>query len=259
MTNLCRWQERLSLDAVIVAAVWGLALGVAAGRPMGTGTAVVLALATWLVYVADRLRDTGPGRVTPKTDRHLYYDRHYKEITLAWLGVLAAALVLAVVVLPPWKLLWGWLLVLGVVWYLWKLGKPLNAAQRLLLKRTAVPLIFTLGVGWMAECWRSGPGLLAAAILLAGSAANVLLISYRENRDTGAPGWLPKALGASLLALVALGNLGLWYHLPAGSGALLCAGVYFVLMIRIQAGGGAQVRAWADGALAAAGLALMVL
>jgi len=256
---LVKWLERLSLDAVVVAVVWGIGLAQAAGRPMGIGTAMVLAMATWLVYVADRLRDVGPGKVTPKTDRHLYYDRHYKPFGLAWLGGFAVVILLAVAVLPPWKILWGWVLVLGIVWYLWKLGKDLGAGQRLLLKRTAVPLLFCLGVAWMAESWRTPEGWCGTAVLLLGALANLLLISCQESGGENRPAWLPRALGISMILLVLAGNASLAVYWPAGVAALYCAAVYYVLFLRIKVQEVEMLRMWVDAALMNAAIIVLIL
>ncbi len=259
LSAIFKWLERLSLDAVIVAVVWGIGLEEVVGRPIGLGGVIVLALATWLVYVADRLRDVGPGRDTPKTDRHLFYDLHYKPFTFVWLGGFLLSLVLAVVSLPAWKILWGWVLVLGVVWYLWILGKELGPGKRMIIKRVSVPLIFTLGVGWLAEVWRNGEAILATCVLLAGALTNVLLISYWENRNRQVPAWIPKALGGGLVALLFLGNLGLWYHLPGGLAALSIAAVYFILFLQIRIGKMHHIRAWADAGLLFGGLILALV
>ena len=76
-----KWLERLSLDAVLVAVVWGLALG---GKGMGL---IVLGLATWLTYVADRLWEVRPGKPVPQTDRHSYYKSNYTVFRTVWLAV----------------------------------------------------------------------------------------------------------------------------------------------------------------------------
>ena len=254
-----KWLERLSLDAVGVALLWGGALGMLGGHSLRAGDWIVLALATWLTYVADRLRDAAPGRETPLTDRHLFYERHRKVVSLWWLGLFALVFLAAVILLPVWKLLWGWTLVVGIAGYLWFLGQPLGFSQRLLLKRICVPLIFTLGVGWIAESWRTPEGLLASAVLLAGALANVLLISYQENRDKELPAWLPRLLGGALLGLLVLGNGALLVRWSIGVAALYCAVVYFVLFIRIKAQGVGMVRMWCDAALADGAILILLI
>lgn len=257
--TVLKWLERLSLDAVIVALLWAGAVGMLAGHTLRTGDWLVLTLATWLTYVADRLRDAGPGREAPQTDRHRFHERHRRRISLVWLALFAFAFLVAVILLPVWKLLWGWILVVAIVAYLWFLGQDLSQSKRLLLKRIFVPLVFTAGVGWMAEGWRTREGLLALAVLLVAAFCNVLLISYQENRDRALPDWLPKVLGYGLLALLGTGNLALVLHWPVGVAALFCVAVYFLLYVKIKVRSASMVRLWADAALADTAILILLL
>ncbi|MGC9450433.1 MAG: hypothetical protein ACP5I4_03210 [Oceanipulchritudo sp.] len=257
--SLTRWLERLSLDAVMVALLWGLALEEVSRRQLRMGDILVLSLATWLTYVADRLRDAGSDRETPQTDRHLFHERNRKPISLIWLALFALSFLIAVILLPVWKLLWGWVLVMAIVAYLWVLGQRLSSSRRLLLKRIAVPLIFTAGVCWMTESWRTREGILASLVLLAGALANVLLISYQENRDKGYPPWLPRALGGSLFGLLLLGNGFLLLHWPFGVAALYGAAVYFILLLQVKARGVEWIRLWVDATLADMAILILVL
>ena len=254
MRQLIKWMERLSLDAVIVAVVWGIALGMADMLSL-----LVLGMATWLTYVADRLRDCGYGLVVPGTDRHLYYKNNYKLFRNLWIVGFLAVAVLAGFSLPLWKVLWGCLLVAGIVLYLWAIPKMTGPSSRLILKRLVVPLIFAAGVGWMAESWRSPEGNFATGVLLLGASTNVLLISYWENRDKDRVRWLPHALGGALIGLFCLSQLGLLYYLQEGLSGLVCTVVYFVILLWVQAGRAQAVRSWSDGTLAAAGVVLILL
>lgn len=254
-----RWLERLSLDAVFVAVLWGMSLGAAAGGMPPPGELGVLAMATWLTYVADRLRDVRSGRPVPLTDRHLYYQNHYNEFRGAWLAGFLVVVPAALLMLPAWKFAGGWVLVGGILLYLWLVGKIRAASARLLLKRTAVPLIFTLGTAWMAEAWRTGAGLATAAVLLAGALANVLLISRREADPETAPGWLSPAAAGSvgLLALACLAAFP--FHWPAGVAALYGTAVFAFLLNRIRETGLDHIRMWADAALADMAILFLLL
>ncbi|MEX0331552.1 MAG: hypothetical protein AB3N64_09035 [Puniceicoccaceae bacterium] len=254
-----RWLERLSLDAVIVAVLWGWVLSLLAGLTVNPATLLVLAMATWLTYVADRLRDTAPGREVPETSRHLYYRRHYNQFRTIWLAVFPMTVLLAVLLLPLWKVLWGWSLVAIIAAYLHLLGKAANPSQRLLLKRLMVPIIFTAGVGWMAEGWRTMESGAAVLILFLASLVNVLLISMEEGKDSLVPRWLPGFLGASLVALVLAGNASLLIHWPVGVAALYCSMVYFVLLLRIKGSRVDWIRLWADAALADGAILIVIL
>lgn len=258
MFTLFRWLERLSLDAVIVAVLWALALEAGQGAVDG-GTLVVLCLATWLTYVADRLRDAAPGRTVPLTERHLYYRDHYRQFRTAWLAAFPVAVLLAFLFLPLWKVLWGWVLVGVVLLYLYLLGRIRNPGSRLLLKRLAVPLIFTGGVAWMAESWRTPEGWCGTAVLLLGALANLFLISCQESGEEERPVWLPRSLGAAMILLVLAGNASLAIYWPAGAAALYCAAVYYVLFLRIKVREVEMIRMWADATLMDAAIILLIL
>ena len=241
------------MDALIVAVLWGMAL-----QMRDPIEILILALATWLTYVADRLRDVEPGRGVLSTDRHLYYGNHYKLFCGLWLGGFALVILMALLVLPFWKTGWGLVIVAGILLYLWLVRNIEHAGKRLLLKRTAVPLIFAVGVCWMSEGWRSHAGIYMTVLLLAGAMVNVLLISYWENRDKELPKWLPHLLGASLVGMFCLSQFGLVYFTVPGIGGLVTAFAYFVILLLVQAGKVVHVRAWSDLALAAGAMVIMV-
>lgn len=255
------WIERLSLDAVLVALLWGWALMWLAGREIDFPELGVLAMATWLTYVADRLLDTGPGRQTPNTGRHLYYKRHYSEFRTIWLAGFIVVVPAAYLMLPFWKFAGGWSLVAAIALYLWILGRCLDSSGRLLLKRTAVPVIFTLGTGWMAESWRTPEGLAASLVLLAGAFANVLLISLREAGDetAPAPAWLPATAMASVVVLGVVAVAAFHILWLVAVAALYGNIAYGVLLGRIRSGGLPLVRMWADAALADMALLVVIL
>jgi hypothetical protein len=253
------WLERMSLDAVIVAVLWGVALGQVSGVGMDAGTVLVLALATWLTYVADRLRDTAPGREVPETSRHLYYRKHYKAFRTTWLMMFPLTVLLAFVFLPLWKLQWGWVLVAVILVYLHLVGRMRAGSPRMLLKRLAVPLIFTAGVGWMSESWRTMDGGMGLLVLFLAALLNVLLIALEEAREETSPRWLPGLLGGALVLLVLAGNASLLVYWPVAVAGLYCALVYFVLLLRIREGGVEMIRLWTDAALADGAILIILL
>jgi hypothetical protein len=257
VTSALRWLERLSLDAVLVAVVWAEALARAAGHGLDAASLTILALATWLTYVADRLWDVRPGRPVPDTDRHRFYHRNFRAWVVVWLAAFPATVVLAIVSLPPHEVAWGWAIAAVVVAYLLLLGVDLADRTRLVLKRTAVPLIFTAGVGWMASSWTSRNGLLATVVLLCGTLLNVGTIALWEHR----PEALPAAVAAvDLMAfggLCGLAIVGIWGRNPAGYAAATAAIGYLVVYRRLRRWAGG-IRVISDLALAAAGLVLLV-
>ena len=85
-----------SLDAPTVAVVWSLAFAWAAGVHLPAWIPVRLALATWAVYIADRLLDARAALRTDKLnslcERHLFHHRHRRLFLPIALGAACAAL-----------------------------------------------------------------------------------------------------------------------------------------------------------------------
>ncbi|MDP0501257.1 MAG: hypothetical protein Q7P63_14280 [Verrucomicrobiota bacterium JB022] len=141
-----RWLVWLSLDAPLVALVWTLAWS----RQL-TGSAfhaanVLVPLAIWLGYVADRLLDVrrSPGGHLD-TERHAFYRRYQRTWLVIWLVALAVEFGLSLLWLDGAQ----WLR--GVVLAGLSLGYALSLAwwrgwPRILYKRVAVSLLFAGGV-----------------------------------------------------------------------------------------------------------------
>ncbi|NDV63434.1 hypothetical protein G0Q06_13295 [Puniceicoccales bacterium CK1056] len=253
--------ERWSLDAVLVAGAWGIAVGRTAARDIDLWSILVLILSTWLTYVADRLWDVRPGRPVPQTDRHMYYKCHYKEFFLLWGTLFVGSLVLSWLVLPFWKWAGGLVLVAGIVGYLAVLSCTWKDSTRFFLKRIAVPVIFMAGVGWMSEGWRTPEGLAALFVLLCCAFANLFLISYQESRDSIRPSWLEPALKWSLFGVAVSGTLLVFPFWSVGSGALFCGvlylGLYSHLMKSKETVSG--IRAVVDTILALSAIVILLL
>lgn len=258
MRNSFKWLERLSLDAVFVAMAWGVALSHMMNRHGIGHDMVVLAIATWLTYAGDRLWEVRPGRIPPETERHAYYKNHYREFFALWVLAFAVVCIVAITGLPAWKVAWGWLIVFMIISYLLLVDRIAGFSQKLLLKRTVVPVIFTTGVVWMTESWRSVQGIAGSAVLLFAAFANVLLISYWESHDRNRPKWLEGYAAASLLFMLVFSNAALYLDLSLGLAGLLCAGGYFYLFIRIKTGVATHVRAWVDAILVGAALVVLL-
>jgi len=255
------WLEGLSLDAVLVALAWGIALANESGAGLSPGTAGVLALATWLTYVGDRLLDTRPGQQLPVTQRHALYRRHWAVFATVWLILLPAAVILAARLLPGWQFAGGWILVLVVIFYYCLLQFPVHPAARLFLKRSLVPLIFTAGVAWMAQAWLCPEAIGGSAVLLLGAAGNLLLISEAERPGfadrrswlsrsltlvlaglfllaAGASPWFPAAALASLSVALSLSALRRYRRRIPPTGVRLLADAVLLLAAGILLAGG---------------------
>src|SRR4029077_12312684 len=72
----------LSLDAPIVALLWQLLFVRCFHGSLGMLPAALLALAVWLIYVADRTLDALRGCV--EQPRHEFYRRHWRAILPIW-------------------------------------------------------------------------------------------------------------------------------------------------------------------------------
>ena len=88
-----------SLDAPTVAVVWALALAWAAGVRLPLSAALALGLATWVLYVGDRLLDARAGMTSGGTERlrerHLFHWRHRRALSLVAAAAACAAAALA--------------------------------------------------------------------------------------------------------------------------------------------------------------------
>jgi hypothetical protein len=73
--NLATWWHLLSLDAPTVAALWAWFFARAMRLHMPVFPALLLALGTWLLYVADRILD-GLRRNEGLRERHYFHARH---------------------------------------------------------------------------------------------------------------------------------------------------------------------------------------
>jgi hypothetical protein len=109
LTALPQWWHLLSLDAPTVAALWSWSIARALGVRLPLSAPLLLALGTWLVYVADRILD---GRVIDSVgdsvgdstgassfalrERHFFYARHRGAFLIASVpvGVLLLWLIL---------------------------------------------------------------------------------------------------------------------------------------------------------------------
>jgi len=234
---MIKWLERLSLDAVIVAVVWGYVLGDLGGKIPDWKTLLVLALSTWLTYVADRLRDVGKRGGVPETDRHLYYKNNYRIFSILWIALFMVDLIVAWFILPEWKILWGIVLVSGIIAYLSIVRRIAHPSVRIAFKRLAVPLIFTAGVCLMSESWHSTEGVHGSLILLLGSISNLVLISWWEDQEKKMP-WLLPVWIIFLMTLIACG-------LPG----LIGAACFALIGWLCQKNRGVPLRAMADGVL----------
>lgn len=200
------WPNLLSLDAPLVALLWQLLFVRCFHGSLGLLPAALLAVAVWLIYVADRTLDAWRGAPgTAEQPRHKFYRRHWRAVLPVWIGALGAGAWLA------WSRLSGPLLIEGVAvasataLYLAAVHLAPGLLRRAGSKESAVAVLFGLGASlaawpgvqttgdvlaillfsclcWMncaaIDDWEHGrelrPSIVAAAALVALTAACVL-------------------------------------------------------------------------------------
>jgi len=83
-SGLLRWWHLLSLDAPTVAALWSWTLARAVHIRLPWSAPLLLAMGTWLVYVADRILDGLHGNASGQLrERHFFYARHRPAVLTA--------------------------------------------------------------------------------------------------------------------------------------------------------------------------------
>lgn len=145
----------LSLDAVLIAVLWQVFLSRTA-EPVAVASTVVLGLSVWLVYTADRVRDTWGAEREGESPRHAFARRYWRPLLAAMGVVLVVDLVVAMGWLPG-RELWAGGAMLPVV------GARVFAVWRYPeVKNFLTGLLFAAGI-WMpillVDPWRPGFGL----------------------------------------------------------------------------------------------------
>ncbi len=113
------WLTIISLDAPVVALVWQDFLARIFGIGINPAQRVVLGLAVWLGYVADRWLDGRQMKGTGlATLRHTFARKFSKPIAVAWLLIFLGTVLVAVVGLTRREFLAGLLLAATVFAYL---------------------------------------------------------------------------------------------------------------------------------------------
>lgn len=133
----------LSLDAPTVAMLWAWYLVRAQGEESSGWSIPLLGVATWLLYVADRLLDGYRGQGL--CERHVFH-RRYRRRLIPLAGVMAGALTWAAWVLLPREELRVALGLAAVVALYLAAVHVSRAAGRWLPKTMAVAVIFAVAV-----------------------------------------------------------------------------------------------------------------
>jgi len=155
--TLAIYWHLLSLDAPTVAALWCWSFGRAAHVDLPPLSPWLLAVGTWLVYVADRLLDgLDPANREHLRERHYYYSQHRKKFLAAGLIVSPVFIWIVFNRLAPAVLLEDCALFAVAALYFLLVHVHGRAAERWLPKELAVGVLFAAGTA--VPTWARIPG-----------------------------------------------------------------------------------------------------
>lgn len=218
MDQLWLWPNLLSLDAPLVALLWQILFARCFHARVEPLPSVLLVLAVWLIYAADRTLDSWSG--SGLRPRHEFYRRHWKALLPLWIAALGAGVALAWTRLTPELFYSGAALGAGVVLYFALLH--LGIFQK--TKEAAVAVLFALGATLSA--WpnvRTLADVEAIALFSCLCWINCVAIEHWESESE----W-PVAEVAGAIAVVA--TVLLSSQRPVIGGAVAASAVCFVLL-----------------------------
>ncbi|HTB15434.1 MAG TPA: hypothetical protein VK752_27880 [Bryobacteraceae bacterium] len=218
MERVWLWPNLLSLDAPIVALLWQILFARCFHARVDLLPSVLLVLAVWLIYAADRTLDAWTG--SSLRPRHEFYRRHWRALLPLWLLVLAAGSALAWR-LTPQLLLSGMALGAAVLTYFALLHHGIFQKT----KEAAVALLF--GLGATLSAWpnvRTAADIEAIALFSCLCWINCVAIEHWEGESE----W-PIAAAAGFVALAAVLLL-LFSNRPVLGGAVAASALAFVLL-----------------------------
>jgi len=215
------WPNLLSLDAPIVALLWQILFARCFHARVDLLPSVLLVLAVWLIYAADRTIDAWTG--SSARPRHEFYRRYWRALLPLWILALAAGSALAWTRLTPELLYSG--LALGAAVALYFALLHLGIFQK--TKEGAVAVLFALGATLSAWPNVHTPADIAAIVLFSCLCwINCVAIEHWES--SGEPKW-PIAAAAGGVTVAAV-LLVLFSSRPILGGAVDASALCFVLL-----------------------------
>ena len=140
------WPALLSLDAPAIAVLWLLLVSRALGVRVPRTETGVLAMAVWLIYVADRILDSfRESESEPLAPRHWFYREYRGAFVAPFCAILLLAAWLAWTRLDERTLRGGVALAAMVAAYFGVVHLSGNRAQRWFPKELAVAMLFCAG------------------------------------------------------------------------------------------------------------------
>jgi hypothetical protein len=217
--KLWLWPNLLSLDAPLVALLWQILFLRCFHARVNFLPSVLLVLAVWVIYAADRTLDAWTGSAA--RPRHEFYRRHWRTLLPLWILALTAGWALAWMRLSP-ELLYEGLGLAGAIALYFAL-LHVGIFQR--TKEAAVAILFALGATLSA--WpnvRTAADIEAIALFSCLCWINCAAIEHWEGESK----W-PIAAAAGFVALAALMLL-LFSSRPVLGGAVAASALCFVLL-----------------------------
>jgi len=142
------WPNLLSLDAPIVALLWQLLFVRCFHGSLGMLPAALLAVAVWLIYVADRTLDAWRGFI--EQPRHEFYRRHWRTVLPIWIAALGTGAWLAWSRLPEALFFEGAAVASCTGLYLAAVHLAPRLVRRANSKESAIAVLFGLGASLAA-------------------------------------------------------------------------------------------------------------
>lgn len=212
----------MSLDAPVVAVLWQILFARCFHAEVSPLAALVLALAVWLIYAADRVFDawTKSGCLP----RHEFYRRYWRAVAPVWTAVFAVAGWLAWTRLSADLFERGVLVLAAVAGYFVMVHL---ARRKMFPKEAAVAVLFAVGASLAA--WGQVRSAVDVATIVLFSCLcwiNCIAIDQWEREDSV----LPVGLAAAFVAAAALALL--YLNRPVLSGAETASALGFILLDR---------------------------
>ena len=112
MNFLATWITTLCLDAPIVALAWQELYSETTSRAIGWHHRILIFIAVWLGYAADRWLDSRRHRIN-KTHRHLFFSNHRPAILCVWLVILVSSITFSLYTLTAKEFITGCLIAIA--------------------------------------------------------------------------------------------------------------------------------------------------
>jgi hypothetical protein len=195
------WPNLLSLDAPLVALVWQILFGLCFRTGVHWLPAILLSVAVWAIYAADRMLDAWRGDAPEP--RHQFYRRYWRIFLPIWIGVVSLGGLLAALRMEESLLRRGVALSAAVVLYLGIVHLAPARLRRLWPKEIVVAGLFAIGAS--LETWprvRGADDALTIVLFSCLCWINCRAIESWERR--AAPEWPVTALAAAVAAVALL-------------------------------------------------------